>query len=506
MNKFLSKLLLIGIFALTLVQADAQCPIVDDTFYIDNDGNPAYVNYLRKATNQTLRTTPYTGYANTPYAWANPWNVVVGHPAYNIEFENRHYTNGATDYESNVSLQSNLTQLTPGVVAPGTYRDMGQYPNPSSPVTGGINDKVVKLIIPTNYYGWASFDYNYQSCYPYTWYDTYCYQCCAGGTYSTYTNSSIYTGQVYSFISTYTCTYYGGVCSSYSYVTTGTTYTYGPYLSYVCTTTNYCCVGYNYYTNYYACAPYNSPARTTCAKKIYLYVRAPLDIVLTKACSKSNYAADELVKFTINVSSPLYSEVVDSGIVTDILPPGLNLVSYTTNGGNYDPTTGIWTLPKIGDGKSFTMTIAALATETKTYTNTASFKFLLRKDKDSTNNTMSCSFNATASTKASIKPPYPCANPIVGTTPVCPDSSGIVFGVTPVTVPGTTYTWTVPAGYTILSGQGTSSITVKTGNKAGIISANIFIPATSTTSSTTCERSFPVTISTVNSDIRIKKP
>ncbi|TNF32357.1 MAG: hypothetical protein EP314_00140, partial [Bacteroidetes bacterium] len=57
--------------------------------------------------------------------------------------------------------------------------------------------------------------------------------------------------------------------------------------------------------------------------------------------------------------------------------------------------------------------------------------------------------------------------PIQGPTPLCQNATGAVYSVT--NTPGSTYTWTVPAGATIVSGQGTNSITVDFGTTGGQI-------------------------------------
>lgn len=56
---------------------------------------------------------------------------------------------------------------------------------------------------------------------------------------------------------------------------------------------------------------------------------------------------------------------------------------------------------------------------------------------------------------------------ITGPTPLCENSSGNVYSVT--NTPGSTYTWTVPAGASIASGQGTNSITVDFATAGGQI-------------------------------------
>lgn len=58
--------------------------------------------------------------------------------------------------------------------------------------------------------------------------------------------------------------------------------------------------------------------------------------------------------------------------------------------------------------------------------------------------------------------------PISGPVSVCPSQSGLAYSISP--VPGaTTYSWTMPAGATLVSGQGTTSIIVDFGTTSGSI-------------------------------------
>lgn len=62
---------------------------------------------------------------------------------------------------------------------------------------------------------------------------------------------------------------------------------------------------------------------------------------------------------------------------------------------------------------------------------------------------------------------------IVGNNYVCPNSTGNVYSASPVSG-ATSYLWAVPAGWSIVSGQGTTSITVNTGNSSGNISLTAY--------------------------------
>lgn len=62
----------------------------------------------------------------------------------------------------------------------------------------------------------------------------------------------------------------------------------------------------------------------------------------------------------------------------------------------------------------------------------------------------------------------PVTSSISGNTNVTPGQTGVTYSVT--NNPGSTYTWTVPDGATIVSGQGTSSIVVDFGGSGGAVS------------------------------------
>lgn len=496
------RIIILFVSFMTVADLYSQCPIVNDTFYINvNTGLPIYISYLRKVTDPTVKYSQ-NDYVNngTNYAWAHG-NLPL-YPQVNIEQFNKHYLNGTPD--TGPSYIGNLTKVSTSSYSAGTYLDMGVF----NSVGDTLRDRVAKLSIPVGFYGWAYFDYYYQSCAPKQ--NFICtdqgYSCSVVSYQVGVTGVTTWDCSYLSLVSVYPCSGIGGECSSYSPVNSVCSSTYQSWTpgGTSCENVTYCIDG-TMQTVYSQCN--DGSARSYCTKRIYLYVRNPDDIKLTKNCSKSTYAANELVEFTINVSSEAFSGIFDSGQVVDLLPAGLLFVSYSATGGTYNPTTGKWLLPPIGNGRSYTLKIKALATETKSYTNTATFSYYSgRADGDLSNNSMSCSFNAVASPiKPGIKPSYDCGISVAGVSPVCADSTGLFFSVNPIPVYGTTYTWTVPSGYTIQSGQGTNAITVKSGTNSGVISANVFIPATDSTSATTCERSFPVSINMINSNIRITK-
>ncbi|MFV5684427.1 PKD-like domain-containing protein [Flavobacterium sp. GB2R13] len=80
---------------------------------------------------------------------------------------------------------------------------------------------------------------------------------------------------------------------------------------------------------------------------------------------------------------------------------------------------------------------------------------------------------------------------IIGTTPVCPGVTTLTYDITPV-LNATTYTWTVPAGWSITAGAGTNSITVTSGSTGQ--NGNISVTA-GNSCGTSATRTLAVTVS-----------
>gem|GEM_PF-1469843 len=83
---------------------------------------------------------------------------------------------------------------------------------------------------------------------------------------------------------------------------------------------------------------------------------------------------------------------------------------------------------------------------------------------------------ASASTLVVVYPPIPePAGEITGPVSLCQGTNNVVYS-TPVILNATSYAWTVPAGFDIISGQGTTSITVNINNSA--VSGNVSVYGT----------------------------
>ncbi|MGF1587445.1 MAG: hypothetical protein ACFCUM_19165, partial [Bacteroidales bacterium] len=89
--------------------------------------------------------------------------------------------------------------------------------------------------------------------------------------------------------------------------------------------------------------------------------------------------------------------------------------------------------------------------------------------------------------------------PISGPSPVCLDATGLVYSVPndPATMPfggPTEYVWTLPAGWTFVSGQGTRTITVNSGGTAGARTLSVVRQYTTAPECTSPQVSLPITV------------
>ncbi|MGV3539859.1 MAG: gliding motility-associated C-terminal domain-containing protein [Rufibacter sp.] len=81
-----------------------------------------------------------------------------------------------------------------------------------------------------------------------------------------------------------------------------------------------------------------------------------------------------------------------------------------------------------------------------------------------------CATSATTSLSVQVTGPAPALGNIAGTATVCEDAV-VMYEVAPVTGV-TTYQWSLPAGWSFISGQGTNSISVRTGTTGGTVSVS----------------------------------
>ena len=167
------------------------------------------------------------------------------------------------------------------------------------------------------------------------------------------------------------------------------------------------------------------------------------NIAVTETASCGTASATLAVAVT---STPITPVIVGSATVC----PNATAVTYSVSSTG---STYVWTVPAgatIASGQG---------------TNTITINFGATGGNVGLTETTSCgngtaSFSVTTSTT-------PITPTIVGPAAVCPNATAVTYSVSST---GSTYTWTVPAGATIASGQGTNTITVNFGATGGNIS------------------------------------
>ena len=165
-------------------------------------------------------------------------------------------------------------------------------------------------------------------------------------------------------------------------------------------------------------------------------------------CASPTLATSNNITITVNPGTPAIP-----GPITGTNPacPALTGQTYSV-AAVPNATSYTWTLPSGWTGTSTTNTITVTtgaAGQNGNITVTAS---------------NSCGTSAARALAVTVNPGTP-ATPgaISGTTPVCPGVPGLTYSIS--AVPNaTSYTWTVPTGWTISSGAGTNGITVTSGS------------------------------------------
>lgn len=124
------------------------------------------------------------------------------------------------------------------------------------------------------------------------------------------------------------------------------------------------------------------------------------DDYATATVTPTNQASDLSLTKTVNnatplVGSPVIFEIVvtnngpqdNTGVqITDLLPNGYTYGNFTVSTGTYNPTTGLWTVGNLINGKSETLQITAIVNATGDYLNIAEITAASLPDPDSTPN------------------------------------------------------------------------------------------------------------------------
>jgi large repetitive protein len=177
------------------------------------------------------------------------------------------------------------------------------------------------------------------------------------------------------------------------------------------------------------------------------------DLEVVKTASPDPHYEGQQLTYTIRVRNLGPSTETDV-LVRDVLPPGVAYVSSTATVASYNPATGIWPISSFPNGATHTLTIVVRMTASSFITNTATIAAEGR-DENSANN------SSTVTVCALPRAP----GIIVGPNSVCQTATDNVYSISPMAGIAQ-YNWTVPDGWSITSGQGTTSITVVSGNQS----------------------------------------
>lgn len=109
------------------------------------------------------------------------------------------------------------------------------------------------------------------------------------------------------------------------------------------------------------------------------------DIAVTQAINNTAPTVNDTVSITVNVTNNGPDSATGINI-TDLLPSGLQFVSFSTLYGTYTNSNGIWFIENLLNGETATLTIIARAFTVGNYTNIANVISLTEYDWNTTNN------------------------------------------------------------------------------------------------------------------------
>jgi gliding motility-associated-like protein len=193
------------------------------------------------------------------------------------------------------------------------------------------------------------------------------------------------------------------------------------------------------------------------------------------------YTAAGTYTVTLIVQCPL-----DSVKIPVTVTPGLVLSTTKTNSG-CSGSTGSATVTVTSGTGPFTYTWSPSGGNAATASNLGPGLYTVTVSNGSCTNHDTITIGSAGTT--------PVTSAITGSTPVCPNAVGIVYSVT--NTVGSSYNWSVPAGATITTGQGTNSITVDWGATGGTISC---------TETNGCGPGTPVSINVTTSTTPVTSP
>ena len=114
----------------------------------------------------------------------------------------------------------------------------------------------------------------------------------------------------------------------------------------------------------------------------------PIDLEITKSVDVSRVLLGQRVTFEITVANLSDGRGIDI-VVSDPIDElsGFEIISTSTDVGTYDSSTGLWSIPEILGGESFTLSILVSTNRVGDLSNTASLVSSLPQDDSTENNT-----------------------------------------------------------------------------------------------------------------------
>lgn len=117
------------------------------------------------------------------------------------------------------------------------------------------------------------------------------------------------------------------------------------------------------------------------------------DIAVSKSVDNLTPYLDDTIHYTVTAINNGPDDSTGFELL-DKLPDGLTYLSHTVTAGNYDPSTGIWTIWSLSRGRSAALTITAKVAKAGTITNTAKVRKADLRDSNAANDSASIAIEA----------------------------------------------------------------------------------------------------------------
>ncbi|GGC94935.1 hypothetical protein GCM10011508_22660 [Flavobacterium lutivivi] len=227
---------------------------------------------------------------------------------------------------------------------------------------------------------------------------------------------------------------------------------------------------------------------------VLLYLNGNSDIIFDfYENGGQNTANFSLAPFTSNPNTISQTTI---NVCSGVSPGALDGNAYTYNGGTANPSiTFQW--QSSTDNVTFTNISGATSEDytppTQTTTTTNIIRYYRRIVTASAGNAGGCTYNSNVVTVTTSPGTPATPGTISGTVTQCPSLTGQIYSIAAVNN-ANNYTWSVPTGWSITSGNGTTSITVTTGTTGQ--NGNITVNA-SNGCGTSANRTLAVTVSTL---------